>query len=640
MLRVQSFLMLIGFFTIWNPLLLCHAQTDSWRESTRQFMHLWNQKDFASAAAFAETAVEQARAQADSNPKSIISALNNLAEVRRVQQRTGDSQQLLEQALSLARKNLDKDDPILTSLTLNLARAYEAQGLFEEASVLYNKLLRERGINPNQKAETLQEAARFALVKGLSHQAELLLKEAVELLNDAGQKNSDRYNSTLAALAEALRRLNKTDETEKILNQVMQNLPDSNDPAIEWELNKTRAKMLTDQGRPEQAFHLLQQVFEKQREVLGPDHPDTINTQADLAVTMDKGNIGNADEGYREVLEVLSKNQRPDHPQSLSVRLDYAEHLSRNGYYDAAEGEMRKILEDLSTSDQVPVDSSLPGRAFFLRSRNLSAQGRFEEAAEMAREAAKAFRPLGTNLPEALSLNLYQSKLLSTLRRGDEARLALQAAQNQWEELMAFQKEAYEAEWHEARGAEKESAGDLDTAAEEYRLAFEKTKLRTGDHTAEHAERAMAIARVLEQQGKPKLARDWRLRAAAYQLQDPKKHQSQSSPDDTGWSHLNPARKPKSKNDPRYQRYQQILDLAAKSLAIGGHLKNSARGEGGAIALFERALEIYEAIVGPNDPELTLLLDNYAAFLHDIGRKDAANEIENRSRNILQGDLR
>ncbi len=85
---------------------------------------------------------------------------------------------------------------------------------------------------------------------------------------------------------------------------------------------------------------------------------------------------------------------------------------------------------------------------------------------------------------------------------------------------------------------------------------------------------------------------------------------------------------------PGMARYHEVLELAAKSL--DGRLLGNSDGTNAPVAeaLFKRALEIYEQLVGPNDPELAIVLDNYAEFLRQQGRQQKADELEARAKKV------
>lgn len=81
------------------------------------------------------------------------------------------------------------------------------------------------------------------------------------------------------------------------------------------------AHLFGDQGDHDGARALCSEVLSMQSRVLGPDHPDTLATKANLAATMSRQ--GNYEEAKRLEIEVLRTMQRvlgPTHPKTIDAK--------------------------------------------------------------------------------------------------------------------------------------------------------------------------------------------------------------------------------------------------------------------------------------------------------------------------------
>ncbi len=616
------------------------AQTASWKNATSQFLELWSQSNFIEANRYAESAVNMARSQANQNPRALISSLNNLAEVRRVQGKQAQAQQLLQEARQMAQKHLDPDDPIQNTLTMNLARVYEAQGLYEEAEMLFKQLLNQENTDQEQQVEQLEKAARFQMTQGFPNKAQQLLEEAQALLDVQGNTSSATQARVLTALAELALQNGNNDTAQQTLSQVetLQSELNTQHPD-KLETKKIKARALKNMGKSEEAYQLLKEILASQQATLGLTHESVGMTLKEIADHLADAADPKAENTYQEALNILEAQLGKDHPRYAQASLSYAEHLSRLNRHSEAETIQQQALTSLSHGEKaVDPESLWVNRTLFSLSKNLFAQGRTEEALQAA-DLASPNLQLKQNtdqLPTRIDFSLHKIHLLRSQHKHLEAKKLHAHLQQTTQDLFPTEN-PYSDELRHAEGTLLESEGLYAQAEEAYHEAFEQTPLKSGHHTFEHSERAMDIARTLEKQEKSTLAKDWRLKATAYQLEASGDPLLKSNPEDTGWSHLNAKKLKVGTTDPRYQRYHQILNLASKSLSISGQSKSFDRSIGSAGILFERALEIYEELVGPDDPELTLVLDNYAAFLHDIGKHSAAKRLEARSISILEG---
>jgi tetratricopeptide (TPR) repeat protein len=111
---------------------------------------------------------------------------------------------------------------------------------------------------------------------------------------------------------------------------------------------------LKDQGDYAGARKLEEQVLELQRKTLGDKHPSTLNTMNNLANTLsDQGDYAGARKLKEQVLEVRRKVLGDEHPDTLETMSNLANTLSDQGDYDEARrlqeqvfGIFQKVLGD------------------------------------------------------------------------------------------------------------------------------------------------------------------------------------------------------------------------------------------------------------------------------------------------------
>jgi len=80
-------------------------------------------------------------------------------------------------------------------------------------------------------------------------------------------------------------------------------------------------------------------AIDREKRVLGPEHPDTLNGMMNLGVIMRRmGRYAEAEKIYRETLEVHSRVLGPEHPDTLVIRDSLAVAIAKQKRYQEAEG--------------------------------------------------------------------------------------------------------------------------------------------------------------------------------------------------------------------------------------------------------------------------------------------------------------
>ncbi|MCO5994976.1 tetratricopeptide repeat protein [Actinoallomurus rhizosphaericola] len=175
------------------------------------------------------------------------------------------------------------------------------------------------------------------------------------------------------------------------------------------------------QGRYQLAEKASRQALTANTEQLGPDHPDTLTSQNNLALALsDLGRLEEAEAEHRAVLDARIRVLGPEHPNTLTSRGNLAVVLSELGRLEEAEAEHRAVLN-------ARIRVLGPEHPDTLTSRNnlalvLSELGRLEEAeAEHRAELEACIRVLGPEHPNTLTSRGNLALVLSELGRLEEA---------------------------------------------------------------------------------------------------------------------------------------------------------------------------------------------------------------------------
>ena len=120
---------------------------------------------------------------------------------------------------------------------------------------------------------------------------------------------------------------------------------DNYEPKASW-LAGSAATCMQNLGDYAGADSLFRRALEARERVLGPEHPDTLNSVNNLAsLLLRKGDYAGADPLVRRALEARERVLGPEHPDTLSSVDNLAVLLSSKGDYAGADPLVRRALE-------------------------------------------------------------------------------------------------------------------------------------------------------------------------------------------------------------------------------------------------------------------------------------------------------
>ena len=224
----------------------------------------------------------------------------------------------------------------------------------------------------------------------------------------------------------ALSRVNATDLAARMIDQ---NILERALAAVEADFGRrpaVGAQLLTAIGKAylsiglvAQATPLHQRALEVRAELLGPDHPDTLQVSADVALGLaELGRLAEAETVLVETLERRRRVSGAEDRETLALLANLGSLRRRQGRYEEARVLLSDALDGLRE-----VDGELSPDAMSVLS-NLgmvySALGETDEADRFAREALAAHEQiLGAHHPKTLSSRSTMAFLLS--ERGENA---------------------------------------------------------------------------------------------------------------------------------------------------------------------------------------------------------------------------
>ena len=174
------------------------------------------------------------------------------------------------------------------------------------------------------------------------------------------------------------------------------------------------------QGRYEEARTVYEDTLARRRRVLGEHHADTAGAINDLAVVLDRMGSPDAEATYRLALERFTALAGPDDPETLRVTGNLGQLLQRIGRYDEAERLLRRSFEGRRRTlgedhpDTIAISTRL---AYTMRHRNAWA-----EAEALMREALdRSARVLGPEHPGTIWAENGLAQLLGEQGKYDEA---------------------------------------------------------------------------------------------------------------------------------------------------------------------------------------------------------------------------
>jgi tetratricopeptide (TPR) repeat protein len=144
---------------------------------------------------------------------------------------------------------------------------------------------------------------------------------------------------------------------------------------------------LDSAGRFSEAEALYREILDSQSRVLGKENPDTLTTAANLGATLQRaGKLADAEKLQRQTLEAKARVLGPDHPETVKTRVNLATTLFAEGKLDEA----RKIYRDRVEAFRRKSDRPGVAGALYDFACGAAIAGHTDEALDLLRQSLDA----------------------------------------------------------------------------------------------------------------------------------------------------------------------------------------------------------------------------------------------------------
>jgi len=313
-----------------------------------------------------------------------------------------------DEAVRLVGGELGPDDPKTLACLHEQAEAMYHQGQYDEAEVLFGKVLeawrKQLGDESPETLQTMRSLTVCLYAQGRYEKAESQFREIIAVQEQVLGPDHPELLQTEYDLAMVLYNEGVFRKAEDIHRNVLESRRGLLGPQHPDTLRSmcSLAKALYVQGRLAEAESLQRDAFECQQRVLGPLHLETIETVQDLVKTLcAESKWAAAEPLKRKLLESLQENPGPDHPQTLQCMHELSSLLEREGKLAEAERYYRRLLETWLNIRGASHPATLDVQHAL--ANNLRRQVKYEEAEKLAMEEFRSRVQLqGFDNPETL----------------------------------------------------------------------------------------------------------------------------------------------------------------------------------------------------------------------------------------------
>lgn len=409
------------------------------------------------------------------------------------------TRQVLDEAVGRLDTELADDPQLQGNIAENIAEAYLAQGLYDQADPLLRRALRVAETFEGKRSKTYQydlaNLANEIRLKGDYQRAEPLLREALTLAQSSYKAHSIEVAHAQSMLGECLYLEDRNTESEALLRQAL-GTERSIDASMQDGTRSYLALVLERRGAFVEAAQLLRESTEMSAKQEGRESDNYLVSLHNLAgAEIDAGDLDGAARSEQEVLTTRRKIWGYDHP-------DTAYSLNNLGFIYLEQGRWQQaeplLLENVAITAKLG-DGKSPRYAIALANvgRVQQQKGDLSSAAASYGKGLQILAASGRlNSLYAAKIETYQAQLAND--RGDPAtgqRIAGQALA--LERKLGGETNPMVASGLITLGESKLLAGDGPGAE----AAFQQTlQIRQGIYAPTHPDFLLAQIRVAEAQ--------------------------------------------------------------------------------------------------------------------------------------------
>lgn len=205
-----------------------NKSTAQWRIYTDMGRGLVQEKKYDEARRYLERALLEAKKGFGEKDPHVAAALNNLAELNRIERKWEESESLFAQALEILREAFGETHPAVGTALHNLAGCRLAQDDIDGAYNLYAKSLERKeatlGVNHPEYATTLYHMAEVLCRNGRKSDAIVLLERSIKVSEEIGAAHTDACLRRLKRLAQLLWDCEEYERAERVRRRILDTL--------------------------------------------------------------------------------------------------------------------------------------------------------------------------------------------------------------------------------------------------------------------------------------------------------------------------------------------------------------------------------------------------------------------------------
>jgi len=308
-----------------------------------------NARSEAARARLAETNAQQ---QADTAQQTVTLLLEFLSAVDPGEKGRDLKVVALLEAFEPRIDQLEQRPVIQSSLLYTYASTYSGLGLLGEALAFAERAFRNRETHLGEfHLATIEAIVLWAdlLVKtGQYDIAEQWAREAIARTSNGNTDGLTLLFVANAVVADALQKRGKFLEAEELLRNNLigrSELLGKDHPDTLQSMTQL-ATIFWHQNRLGEAERLHREVLKKRTELFGEDHPDTVSTLNGLAVVVsESGQLTEGIKLHRATLEKRTRVLGTEHPDTLASMANLAWVLGQQGQFADAEAQTRQVWE-------------------------------------------------------------------------------------------------------------------------------------------------------------------------------------------------------------------------------------------------------------------------------------------------------
>lgn len=258
------------------PAPITNDHTAQWRIYTDMGRELFGKGKHEEAERYLQRALQEARIGFGEREAHVAAALNNLAELYRVQRNFSKAEPLYLEALKIITEALGQEHPSTGSALHNLGGFYLLQRDFDSAKEYYERALKAKGGALGQQhpeyAASLFHLAEVVKLQGSPLDAAALVRQSLSILEEAGMVETLDGLRRYGRLAQILIEAKKVEEAEPVQRRILQMFEamgkaDTLDMAVACE---NLAQTLESQQKWEEATALLTRGLRTRRALPQP----------------------------------------------------------------------------------------------------------------------------------------------------------------------------------------------------------------------------------------------------------------------------------------------------------------------------------------------------------------------------------